>query len=72
MNICCDNWHLAKKQRDEIVLMTKQLEEQEGQLDRFHANSLKYKEEKKGLENQMSALERTINSQKIEIAKLKG
>lgn len=72
MNICCDNSQLVKKQRDEIVLMTNQLQDQEEQLNNFHAASLKQKEDKKGLETKLTGLEKVINLQKIEISKLKG
>ena len=72
MSFCCDNSQIVRKQRDEIILMTKELQEQEKQLNCLHSGSLRYKEYQRDSETKILNLEKVIKSDKNEIKNLKG
>lgn len=71
MSYCCDNAQLARKQREEIILMTNELRNQEENLNQMHSAGLKQKEKFKNLENQLTNYQKTIKSLNTDISNLK-
>lgn len=69
-NFCCDNAEIVRKQREELILLTKDLKEQEIQLNSLHGNNLKQREKCKSLEKQKSDLEKVIKSKSSDIENL--
>ena len=72
MSICCDNAELLRKQREEIVLMTNELKEQEKQLSEFHQAAIKQKEVKKTMEKKQLELDKIIKALNSDIIQLKS
>lgn len=72
MSICCDNAELLRRQREEIVLMTNELKEQEKQLNDFHQAAIKQNEIKKSMEIKQNELNTSTKALNSEITQLKG
>lgn len=72
MSYCCDNALLVRKQRDEIILLTKELKEQENQLSLTHIQNLKLKEKVDKFESQKVTLDNIISSLKLDAKNLEN
>ena len=63
---------LIRKQREEIILLTKELETQEEQINMFQTNILKLRNKLKQYEKQKEDLESTIKLLNKDTNKIKG
>ncbi len=68
----CENLALVRKQREEIILLTQELQRQEEQINKLHSSNIKFKESIKNKEKKEADLEKKIRSLNLEIANING
>ena len=71
-NCYCQDRELVRKQREEIILLTKELQNQEEHLNIIQNNNLKIKLTVKSLEKEKNNFENSIKLLNSEIKRLKG
>ena len=68
----CENAILVRKQREEIILLTQELQRQEEQINKLHSNNIRFKEVVKTKEKKELDLEKRIKSLNLDISNLNG
>ena len=69
---CCENADLIRNQREEIILLTGEIKNQEDQLNKLNTANLSLKESVKNLELNKISLEKQVQSLNKEIIVIKG
>jgi len=68
----CQNGALIRKQREELILLTNELQNQEHQINTLHASNLKLKETIKLKEKRETELEKKNRTLNAELTSLNG
>lgn len=68
----CEDAEMLRKQREEIILLTKELKNQEDQIVVFQTNNKKLKDTIKTIREEKNKLELDIQQKISDIASLKG
>lgn len=68
----CEDSEMLRKQREEIILLTKELKNQEDQIKVFQANNKKLKETIKLIRDEKNRLEIDIQKNNCEIVSVKS
>jgi len=68
----CQNFTIIRKQREELVLLTNELNHQEEQINTLHSDNIKLKEIINKKEKKETDSEKKIKSLNLEISNLNG